>query len=494
MAEIDRRAPAILGGLCLATAAYSVLQSLVVPALGVFQRELGTTPAGAAWLLTAFLLSASISTPILGRLADVHGKRRVLLAALTAMSIGALTSAAADTLPVMVAGRVIQGIGGAVFPLCFALVRDHLPALRRPRAFVTISTVMSVGGAAGTITAGPILEILSSRWLFLIPAIVSALAMIPVLLLLPPGRRASRNAKVDWSGAALLATWLGLLLLAISTGSIYPVPAAVLLAVLWWRAQRRAEQPLVDLRTLALPTVRATNAATFLLGFGMFGSWMVIPLMVADRFAAGPTVVGLVMLPTAVGNLLVMPVHRRLTARQGPRAALAVGIAAAGLSYLGLAIWHDSLPQICIGILVMGAGIGLAFAAVGALVVEAVPSEQTGVSAAVNTVMRTVGGSLGSAVGGAVLTWSSGNSPYVTVLLLYAAALAGALLCAIQVPRPDLTATPLTPTPLTPPPLTSLPEPLTSLPEPTASAPPPHPTSADPTARPPGTAPAAPTP
>jgi predicted MFS family arabinose efflux permease len=207
-------------------------------------------------------------------------------------------------------------------------------------------------------------------------------------------------------------------------------------------SRRLGRSPLIDLHTLALPTVRATNAATLLLGFGMFGSWMVIPLLIVDRFAASPTVVGLAMLPTAIGNLLVMPVHRRLTARQGPRAALAVGIAAAGLSYLALAIWHHTLVQILLGILVMGAGIGLAFSAVGALVVEAVPSEQTGVSAAVNTVMRTVGGSLGTAVGGSVLTWSAGESSYVTVLLLYAAALAGALICAIQVPRPSRTIAP----------------------------------------------------
>jgi MFS family permease len=437
---LKRAGTAALGGLCLATAAYSVLQSLVVPALGVFQAELGTTPSGAAWLLTAFLLSASISTPVLGRLADVHGKRRILLAALTAMSLGALISAVAGTLPVMVAGRVVQGLGGAVFPICFALVREHLPGPRRPRAFVTVSTVMSVGGAAGTVTAGPVLEILSSRWLFLIPAAVSALAMIPVALLLPPGRRATINTTIDWYGAALLATWLGLLLFGISRldspGAVWPLLGAAVLAPFWWRNQRRTPQPLVDLRTLALPTVRATNAATLLLGFGMFGSWMVIPLMIVDRFAVSPTVVGLAMLPTAVGNLLIMPVHRRLTARQGPRAALAAGIATAGLSYLGLAIWHQTLVQVCLGILIMGAGIGLAFSAVGALVVEAVPGEQTGVSAAVNTVMRTVGGSLGAAVGGSVLTWSSGESSYVTVLLLYAAALGGALLCAVRVPLP----------------------------------------------------------
>ncbi|MEV6302945.1 MFS transporter [Actinoplanes sp. NPDC051861] len=424
-----RQTQALLPGLCLATTAYSVLQSLVVPALGVFQRELHSTPSDTAWLLTAFLLSASISTPVLGRLADVHGKRRILLTSLTAMSIGALTSAAASTLPVMVAGRVIQGLGGAVFPLCFALVRDHLPAPNRARAFVAISTVMSVGGAAGTITAGPIIAALSSRWLFLIPAIVSALSMIPVVLLLPPGRRTSGEARVDWLGAALLASWLGLLLLALSTGSIYPLPVSVLLAVIWWRTQRRAAHPLVDLRTLALPTVRATNAATFLLGFGMFGSWMLIPLLVADRFGAGPSIVGLVMVPTALGNLLIMRVHRRLSSR----AALAAGIGTSAFSYLLIAVFHRNLIQVGLGVLIMGAGVGLAFAAVGALVVEAVPSEQTGVSAAVNTVMRTVGGSLGAAAGGAVLT-AVPNS-YTLVLVLYAAAMTLALLCAALVPR-----------------------------------------------------------
>ena len=99
------RAPAVLAGLCLATAAYSVLQSLVVPALGVFRSELGTTPSGAAWILTAFRLSASVSTPLLGRLADLYGKRRVMLVALSAMSLGCAISAVADGLGVMVAGR-----------------------------------------------------------------------------------------------------------------------------------------------------------------------------------------------------------------------------------------------------------------------------------------------------------------------------------------------------------------------------------------------------
>ncbi|RZU50782.1 MFS transporter [Krasilnikovia cinnamomea] len=464
-AGVDLRGRAVLGALCLATAAYSVLQSLVVPALGVFQRELGTTPSGAAWLLTAFLLSASVSTPVLGRLADLHGKRQVLLGALAAISVGSVISATADGLGVMVAGRAVQGLGGAVFPICFALVRDHLPGGERPRAFVAISTVMSLGGAAGTIAAGPLLAVLSSRWLFGLPAVVSALAALPVAVLLPRGPRQGR-ARVDWPGAVLLATWLGLLLLAISFAGRYgwtdprvagPGLAALPLAALWLAQQRHARHPLVDLRTLAMPTVRATNAATLLLGFGMFGSWMLVPLLVAQPaasgigFGASPTLVGLVMLPTALGTVLVLPAQRRLVRRYGLRAALTVGAATAGSAYLMLAVWHGALPQVCAAVLVMGAGVGLAFAAVGALVVEAVPREQTGVSAGVNNVMRTVGGSLGATLGGAVLTWSISASGYPSAgsyraaLALYALALAGALVCGLRIPRPEPRLAPATP-------------------------------------------------
>jgi MFS family permease len=454
----EHRGRLVFAVLCAATAAYSVLQSLVVPALGVFQRELRTTPSGAAWILTAFLLSASVSTPILGRLADLYGKRPVLAGALAAMSAGSVVSALADGLGVMIGGRLVQGVGGAVFPLCFALVRDHVPAARRPRAFVAISTVMSVGGAAGTVAAGPLVAALSSRWLFGVPAVVSGLAAVAVWLFVTPVPVSRAGARIGWSGALLLASWLTPLLLAISLAPRYGWLSTLIVALVvtsgavfaaWLATQRRARHPLIDLATLSLPTVRATNAATLALGFGMFGSWMLVPLLVAQPassgigFGASPTIVGLVMLPTAVGTLLVAPLGRRLSSRRGPRATLLTGSAAAGASYLLLALTHGSLPSVCVAILLMGGGVGMAFAAVAALVVEAVPLAHTAVSAGVNTVARTVGGSLGATIGGTMLTWSISPSGYPTegaytaAMLVYAAALAGAFLCAVRVPRTD---------------------------------------------------------
>ncbi len=462
------RTRALFTVLCVATAAYSVLQSLVVPALGVFRRELHTTPSGAAWILTAFLLSASVSTPILSRLADLHGKRPVLVAALGAMSAGSALSATADSLGPMVAGRLVQGLGGAVFPLCFALIRDHLAAQVRPRAFVTVSTVMSVGGAAGTVAAGPLVAAFSSRWLFVLPAIVSAAAALTVRIVVPrPTRDGPVTGRVGWWGAVLLAGWLSTLLLAISLVPAYgwlsplvlgPGAAAGVLLAGWYLAERRARHPLVDLATLALPAVRATNAATLLLGFGMFGSWMLVPLLVAQPavtgagFGASPTVVGLIMLPNAVGTLLVMPLGRRLGAAHGPRATLLLGTIVVAAAYAFLAAAHGALILVLAAVLVMGSGVGLAFAAVAAIVVESVPLAQTAVSAGINTVMRTIGGTLGATVGGSLLTSSLGPSGYPTpraytiAMITYTVALAGAALLASRVPaaarEPDPTPVP----------------------------------------------------
>lgn len=452
-----RRPPrGVFAVLCVATAAYSALQSLVVPALGVFQRELRATPSGAAWILTGFLLSASVCTPILGRLGDLYGKRRTLVGALLAISAGCVISASADSLGWMVTGRLVQGAGGAVFPLCFAIIRDHFPPVGRPHAFVAISTVMSVGGAAGTVVAGPILQRLSSHWLFWVPAVVSALAALASARLVPATTPVRSGARIGWTGAVLLASWLTLLLLAISLtpthGWFAPTvvglaAAAAALLLLWLAAEHRTRHPLVDLRTLALPTVRATNAATLLLGFGMFGSWMLIPLLVAQPastgigFGATPTVVGLVMLPTALGTLLVLPFNGRLASRRGPRFTLLAGTATVAAAFLGLAGAHGSLLAVCAAVLLMGAGMGLSFAAVASLVVEAVPPDQSAVSAGINTVMRTIGGSLGATVGASLLTASMsaagypGARAFTTALLCYAAALIGSCVLAARIPR-----------------------------------------------------------
>src|SRR6202140_4361578 len=166
----------ILGVLCLGGMAYALPQSLVVPALPILQKDLHTTASGVAWVFTAYLLAASVVTPIAGRLGDMFGKKRVLVITLVGLAVGSLLAAVVHTLPLMIVARTIQGLGGAVFPLAFGIVRDEFPRERVAGAIALISGILGIGGGLGIVLAGPILQSLSYHWLFWIPLVVTVIA------------------------------------------------------------------------------------------------------------------------------------------------------------------------------------------------------------------------------------------------------------------------------------------------------------------------------
>ncbi|HEY4347774.1 MAG TPA: MFS transporter, partial [Gaiellaceae bacterium] len=160
----DSRPGVILAVLALGGAAYALLQSLVVPALPVLQRDLHTSTSGVAWVFTSYLLAASIVTPIAGRLGDMFGKKRVLVVTLVGLAVGSLLAAVVHTLALMIVARTIQGLGGAVFPLAFGIVRDEFPRERVAGAIALISGILGIGGGLGIVLAGPILKGLNYHW------------------------------------------------------------------------------------------------------------------------------------------------------------------------------------------------------------------------------------------------------------------------------------------------------------------------------------------
>ena len=131
-----------------------MLQSLVVPALPTLQRDLNTTPSGVAWIFTAYLLAASVATPIAGRIGDMFGKKRTLVVVLAGLAAGTLLAAVATTLPVMIVARTIQGLGGAIFPLAFGIVRDEFPRERVAGGIALISGLLGVGAGSGSCSPG----------------------------------------------------------------------------------------------------------------------------------------------------------------------------------------------------------------------------------------------------------------------------------------------------------------------------------------------------
>lgn len=438
----------------LATGAgvFSMLQSLIAPALPTVQHALGTSQSTVTWVMTAYLLSASVFTPILGRVGDLIGKKRTLVGVLLAVLAGCLLAALAPTIGVLIVARVVQGVGGALFPLSFGIIRDEFPAIEVPGRISTLSAVIAAGGGVGMVAAGPIVSALDYRWLFWIPvAVVAGAAAIAVRHVPESPNRAS--GKVNWAGAVLLSGWLVALLLPLSQAAVWGwgsarvlglfTLAAALFAVWLW-SEARSRSPLIDLRIMRLPAVWTTNLAALLFGAGMYAIWSFLPGFVQTPAAAGygfgasVTASGLLMLPMLLAMFASGMLSGRLAPRFGAKALLVAGAGAGALALGFLTLWHGTQWQVALVAGVFGLGIGLAFSSMATLIVGSVPAAQTGAATGMNANIRTIGGSIGAALTGVLVTgrlqpsglpYDSGYThgfAFLTVLCL-AAALAALL-------------------------------------------------------------------
>jgi EmrB/QacA subfamily drug resistance transporter len=440
--------------LALAGVTFALLQSLVAPALPVIQQELGMSGSSVTWVLTGYMVSAVVATPILGRLGDIYGKDRLLVVALGALGVGSLIAAMATSLEVLVLARVVQGLGGAVFPLAFGIARDELPHARLARGVALISALFGVGAGLGIVLAGPIVEGLGYRWLFWAPVPAVAIACVATLLLVPESP-VKAHGTVNVGSAVWLSSALVCVLLATSEGPAWGWGDARVVALyavgltllpLWVRRELRYDVPLVDMQMMRRRGVWTANMAAFLMGAVMFCSFVLIPQFVqapATGFGFGGSVsqAGLILLPCTVMMLLASPLSARLGRRAGNRLPLGLGGATAALSFAYLMVQHDAKWQFYAASAVLGFGIGLAFAAMPNLIFDTVPSTETGAAAAMNTVMRTLGGAVGGQAAASIIA-SSADGGGVTAehgftLAFALAAAAGALTvaCAYTAPR-----------------------------------------------------------
>jgi EmrB/QacA subfamily drug resistance transporter len=443
----------VLAVLALGGGGYAMLQSLVVPALPSLQQDLGTTPTGVTWIFTAYLLAASVATPIAGRLGDMFGKKRTLLVVLTGLAAGTLLAALASTLAVMILARTIQGLGGAIFPLAFGIVRDEFPRERVAAGIALISGLLGIGGGLGIVLAGPILAHLDYHWLFWLPLGVIVLTAIATLIVIPESP-VRAPGTVNWAGAALLSLWLVCLLVAISeapswgwlsTRTIGLLVAAAIVAVLWIRVELRARSPLVDIQMMRLRGVWTTNLAGFLIGFGMYSSFVLIPQFVQTPtttgygFGSSVTQSGLFLIPSTLMMLLAAPVGGRLSGRFGSKVPLVLGAFITMLAFLQLAVAHSAHWQIYLASLLLGIGVGFSFASMANLIVEAVRPDQTGVATGMNAVMRTIGGAIGGQVAASILAASlvdglPDEQGYTLSFAIMALALAASVAASLAVP------------------------------------------------------------
>ncbi|MFE4502399.1 MFS transporter [Rhodococcus sp. NPDC056743] len=404
--------------LALAITAYSLLQSLVAPVLPLLQQDLNTDRNTVTWVLTAYLLAAAVTTPILGRIGDMIGKKKVLTTVLIIGCAGSVLGALASSITVMIAARAIQGIASGIIPLTFGIIRDEFPRNKVTGAVGVISALLGVGGGLGLVLGGPIVEALNPHWLFWIPAITFGITAIATHLIVPESPNRTPGS-VSWIAALLLSSWLIALLVAISEAPKWGwasssvlglLVSAAVLAALWMKCELRSNSPLIDMEMMRIPAIWTTNLAALLIGIAMYSIFAFVPAFLQGTpesgygFNSTITESGLIVLPLSAAFLLAGIGSGPLSHRFGAKSVLVSGSVVASASLLILAFAHSAIWQIMLSMLLMGIGFGLAFSSMSGIIVHAAPSHQTGSASGTNANIRTIGGALGSAMMASVVT------------------------------------------------------------------------------------------
>jgi EmrB/QacA subfamily drug resistance transporter len=440
--------------LALGIAAFALLQSLVVPVLTTVQHELHTSQATVTWVLTAYLLSASIMTPILGRIGDMRGKKQVFVGALIALAVGSLLAAVAPSIGVMIVARVIQGAGGGMIPVAFGIIRDEFPSDKVPGAVGVLAALTAVGAGLGIVLAGPIVDVLNYHWLFWLPLFLTIAAAVTAVLFVPESP-VRTSGRISWLPAVLLSAWLVALLVALSeapdwgwgSGQVLGLlAAAIVLGAGWVVAELRAVTPLIDMQMMRRTAVWTNNLVALLIGMGMYATFAFLPEFVQTPasagygFGASITRSGLMLLPATITMFIAGMFVGRLARRLGSKVLLVAGCLVGCGSMSILAFAHAYQWEIYLSTALMGIGFGLAFSAMSALIVAAVPVTQTGVASGMNANIRTIGGSIGAAVMASIVTSQlepSGlpkDSGYTTGFAVMMAGLLLAALAALLIP------------------------------------------------------------
>lgn len=450
-----RRETAVIAVLAASGLVGALVQTVVVPIIPQLPVIFDTTRADASWALSATTLAGAASIPVTSRLAGMHGKRRMQLIVLVSLLAGSLVAVFADTLGVLIVGRVLQGVGTAAIPIGISILRDTVSARRLPGAVGTVSATMGIGGALGLTLAAGVAETFGWRAPFLLTAGV-AIALITLTLTIVPESPLRSPGSFDWAGAALFAGALTGILIGLVKGNDWGwndprtlaaggIGVSCLLA--WIAVERRVARPLVDLGLLRRPPIRLTNLTAFTLGTGLFLYNASIPVLLvapdagSDGFGLSLTAASACLAPIGALAFLVSPFAFRVIVRHGPRTALWAGCALVTCGYTVGAISLDEIWLVVVMSCLVGTGTGLAYAAIPSLIIGAAPVHETASATGFNTVSRTIGQTSGAAGAGLILAASQGAGAYPQLaayhlaLVIAASAVAVGAVFALLIPR-----------------------------------------------------------
>ena len=435
----------------------AVLQTGVVPILGVMADQLNASILDVSWTVTANLLAAAATTPLIGRLADLHVKKRVLLIVLAVVLAGSLLAAMTTSLPMLILARVLQGASFSLYPIGVSILREELAPDRLMGAMAVLSGVLGIGGGMGLVITGLLMRgDAGYQRMFWFTAAFAVLVILAVVVVVPRRPR-STTGSVDWAGAAGLAVGLSLMLLAITQGNTWGWATARTLGAglagaltlgLWWWWERRCKQPLVSTVMLTRRPILMTNIATVAVGMGLYCGFLGLTTFVQaptdTGYGFGATVLEasvIFLLPGAFAGFLTALASGRYIDRFGGRRVLMVGAGIGVAGFAMLAFAHSAAWQVITAGILINAYISLAYGALPALVVREVEAGETGVATSVNAIARTVGAAMAAAIVAVLLSRNGAAAPpegSYTVIFGLGALMALIALLLIAASRPRL--------------------------------------------------------
>ncbi|MCZ9632155.1 MULTISPECIES: MFS transporter [Rhodococcus] len=404
--------------LCLSGTVVALQQTMVIPLLPDFPKILGVSADDASWLVTVTLLTSAVATPIVSRLADMFGKRRMMLISMTMIVVGSLVAAIGGNFVALLIGRGLQGFAISMIPVGISIMRDELPKEKVASATALMSATLGIGSALGLPLSGLIFEHLGWPAIFWLSAIVGVLLIIAVAVVVPESSVRTRG-KFDFLGAVMLSTALTAILLAISKGASWGWTSELTLLMfvigivtlaLWFPYELRVTQPMVDLRTSAKRPVLLTNVASILVGFSMYANnlsttqQLQMPKISGYGFELGVMAAGLCMIPAGLAMVFFAPVSANITKRFGAKITLIVGGTVLALAYIARVFLTGSIALIIISAAVVSIGTAIAYSAMPMLIMRSVPITETASANGLNSLLRSVGTSTSSAVVAAMLT------------------------------------------------------------------------------------------
>lgn len=419
-------------------------QSLILPALPALARHYHASLIATSWLAIGFLVSTVVAIPLLARLGDLFGRRRLLLVALSAFTVGGVICALADSIELVIAGRVIQGCGAGAGALMLGLLRDAVEPGRLNRSLGIVIGGVSAGGAVGSILSGLLVDHISPQAIFWFLAALS-LALIAGALAFIPESPARARVQIDALGAVLLGSGLAALLLAISKGNGWHwtsasvlglFAAAAVLLVAFALTESRVQQPLVDLAFVAKRPFANANVCAFAAGYSIFVVLIVVPQLVAMPEASGygfgysTTKTGLLFVPMAVVAMVFSWVAGHVVDQVGPRALMAGGSAVGIAAYVFAAFAHDNAGEVAILSALVGVTFGVAFPAIAAVVIRSPSNDKTSIALGINGVIRTTGTAVAAAAAAALITGAGLVGPFPAEDGFTRAFVMGAIACA----------------------------------------------------------------